>query len=629
MSRNPARVALVGLIGTILASLVIAPVAAGTLRVTGTLVLPADVAGPGPKAVAVVTLIDATNTSDSGNVIGQQRIDGIGAVPVAFAVPFEGDTIDKGHAYALFATIVDGGDVWQNATGVPVITGGPSEGLKVSLTPQPAGDATITGHLVRPDQTTLGPEAVAIAALIKEETGTLVSRQVLPTVEGNPPAFTISFDTTLLDPAATYVVKAAIVDGATVWQSEGGVPAISGGATTGQVTVPLALTTAQLPVASSPPTAAPTQSAKPSATATPTEEPSETATPPASPTATPTASPTATPKPTATPTPTPTAVPSASAVPPSGVLTGTLDYPESYELSADAVAGVALVEGKGKVTTSPIVSTQIISPAGQAPIAFRITYDPETIDPAGVYTIQAGIFDGDQAWVTSKGTPVITNGVQSDIAVTLAYRPDVAKGDVTGSVTGVGITLAADASSMAVLIDVDTGLSLGVDLTRPTRLPAPFSIPFAVSDIKADGTYVVQAELTSGSQTWANAAGVPVITGGNPLSGVQVVVAEVAQPTPSQSPTPAPTPAASPPPAPDSGLDGGTLLLPLIVIGGLIAVGGVLLARSKDDEPPKPPASSQAHPDPAVADDTTASGGPTATGDPATAAEASLDPDRP
>ena len=178
-----------------------------------------------------------------------------------------------------------------------------------------------------------------------------------------------------------------------------------------------------------------------------------------------------------------------------------------------------------------------------------------------MYTLQAGIFDTSQAWVTSKGVPVITNGVQRNVAVTLSYRPDAAKGEVTGSVTGVGIALEPGASAVTVLIDVDSGLSLGVDLTYPGKLPAPFAIPFAVSDLQENATYVVQAELTNGSQAYANAAGVPVITNGSPISGVQVVVSEVAAPSP--SPT-APAPSPSPPPADDDrGIGSGNLLLPL------------------------------------------------------------------
>ena len=201
-----------------------------------------------------------------------------------------------------------------------------------------------------------------------------------------------------------------------------------------------------------------------------------------------------------------------------------------------------------------------------------------------MYTLQAGVFDTDQAWVTSKGVPVITNGAQRNVAVTLSYRPDAAKGEVTGSVTGVGITLEPGATAVTVLIDVDTGLSLGVDLTYPGKLPAPFAIPFGVSDLQEGGTYVVQAEVTNGSQEYANAAGVPVITNGSPISGVQVVVSEVAAP----APTATPAPSAPPAPEDDRGIGSGNLLLPLIVIGLLVLLGGVLLARSKDDDTTPP-----------------------------------------
>ena len=491
MSRT-ARAIMVVLIGIILASLVIAPAALGsTLGVTGTLVVPTGDAAPGPTAVAVVTLIDATNTSDAGNIIGEQRIDAIGDGPVAFTVEYDSAAVVANHAYAIFATVVDATSTWQNPNGVPVITGGPTEGVAIPIPPLTPGSTIITGRMPLPTGAAPSATAVSIAALIKQETGTLVSRQVLPTVNGNPPSYSVSFDPTLIDPAATYVIVGAVVDGPTVWESATGVPVIVGGNATGQVDVPLVQTTAEIPAVTPQPTAPPTAPPSvapsatpapttstaptegPSATPAPTESPTPTPAPTASPTPAPTASPT--PAPTASPTPSPTPSPSASPspsatpsaapsatpiatiAPPTGVLTGTLDYPESYKLSADAVAVVALVEGKGKATSSPIVATQIIDPAGQAPIGFEVKYDPSAIDPDAVYTLQAGIFDGTQAWVTSKGVPVITNGAQSNIKITLTYRPDAAKGEVTGSVTGVGITLGADATAVSVLLDVDFG----------------------------------------------------------------------------------------------------------------------------------------------------------------------------
>ena len=199
MSRTVARAIMVALIGIIIASLVIAPAALGsTLKLTGTLVLPVDTAAPAPSptAVAVITLIDATNTSDAGNIIGQQRIDGIGDGPITFAVPYDSAAVQPKHAYALFATVVDGTSTWQNPNGVPVITGGPTEAVAVPIAPVVAGPSTITGHLALPADAAPTAAAVSIAALIKQETGTLVSRQVLPTISGNPPTYAISFDPT-------------------------------------------------------------------------------------------------------------------------------------------------------------------------------------------------------------------------------------------------------------------------------------------------------------------------------------------------------------------------------------------------------------------------------------------------
>ena len=156
MSRPPVRIAMVGLIGTILAGLVIVPAMATTLAVTGGIVLPTGAAWPGPDAIVVVTLIDTTNTTDSGNVIGQERIDGIGDGHVVFSVPFEADTIVRSHAYALFATMVEGGSTWQNPVGIPVITGGPVEGVALPVAPVTPGTGTIDGGIVLPQGTTLG-----------------------------------------------------------------------------------------------------------------------------------------------------------------------------------------------------------------------------------------------------------------------------------------------------------------------------------------------------------------------------------------------------------------------------------------------------------------------------------------
>ena len=189
-----------------------------------------------------------------------------------------------------------------------------------------------------------------------------------------------------------------------------------------------------------------------------------------------------------------------------------------------------------------------------SPSRSRSTSAARTIDPSATYTIQASIVDGENAWVTANGIPVLTKGNPSNVAITLSYRPDVLKGAVTGQITGVGVAPSATAYSMAVLVDPATGNSLGIDVRDVAAgLPVAFSVPYAITDIVPTNDYVVTAEVGDASTSWRNAAGVPVITKGNPKSGIQVVVTEVAVPSPSPTATPSASPV--PAPAPDRHLE--------------------------------------------------------------------------
>ena len=302
--RRLRSVAVVGLLAALVGAVLAVPIAAATSAVTGSITYRERVA-LSPQAVAIVTIVDTTAAPEAGAVIGQQRIDAPTAVPIDFSVLVDPATIDPTHAYALFATIVDGTSTWQNRTGEPVITGGPTSGIALTLTAVPATPAgTISGTIVPPTGTTIGPSAVSIAALIKVETGTLVARQVRPIADPANLGFAIGFDPTLIDPAATYVVKGGIVDGASAWQNRDGVGAISGGTASGPVSLPVTLASTPVPVASAAPTAAPTATAAPTQTPAPTATPSgapgpsATAVPTTAPTATPTATPTVAPTPT-------------------------------------------------------------------------------------------------------------------------------------------------------------------------------------------------------------------------------------------------------------------------------------------------------------------------------------------
>lgn len=268
-------------------------------------------------------------------------------------------------------------------------------------------------------------------------------------------------------------------------------------------------------------------------------------------------------------------------------MTGTLSYREPYQLTADAFAVVALVRGSVRPGESSIVASTIDRGITTVPVKFELSLKGVTIDPAQTYTIQATIVDGDNAWVTGAGVPVLTKGNPSDVAITLDYQPDVLKAAVSGQISGADVAPAPNAYAMAVLVDPSTGESLGIDVRSVTDgLPVAFSIGYTITDIQPTQDYVVTAEVGDGASTWRNAAGVPVITNGNPKTGIQVDVTAVsiASPSPSATPSPSPSATAAPIPAPGIGTSG-NLLLWIIVIALIGAAAAFLIARGrKPDE---------------------------------------------
>ena len=105
MSRR-ARVALITLIAAAWASSIAVSASAATTVVNGVITLD-DALILSEDAVAVVTLVDQTAT-DAGAIVGQQRIDHVTSLPVAFQVLYDDAAIDATHSYALFGAIVDG-----------------------------------------------------------------------------------------------------------------------------------------------------------------------------------------------------------------------------------------------------------------------------------------------------------------------------------------------------------------------------------------------------------------------------------------------------------------------------------------------------------------------------------------
>lgn len=626
------RSAAVVLVTAVLVATGALPISAATGHISGTLTFREKI-GLSGTALAVVSIVDLVAGANAGVIVGQQRINGIGEVPVPFSVPFDIARIDPRHAYGLLATLVDGPASWQNPQAIAVLTGGPTTAIDAVLALAGEPTATIVGTITTTGVATLGSDAVAVAELIKKETGTVVNRQLLVAPGPAPIAFSIGFDPSVVDPRATYLVKGALVDGGRVWENRAGVVAITAGVALPDVAVPLTAAAGSLPGALAVPSAAspstsapgvapsgstaPTSSGPPPSGSTPSPpSPPPSLSPSQTATSTPEPPPTLSPTPTASagPTPTPSATtrtsPTASSTgagsptrPMTGLLTGSLAYPEPHQLSADAVAVVVLVRGSAGPSQNPIVATQIVRAPDATPVAFRLVYDAALIDPGAVYSIQAGIVDGANAWATGKGAAVIPDvGSAAPLSLVLAYRPDLVKGEVTGSLSGAALRPTDAAYAVAVLIDPGTGQSLGMDLLPMVgALPVPFSLPFPLAAIDPARDYLVGARIVDAERTWQNEAGVPVITRGNPIADVQVVVAAAVAPGPSLGPGP-------PAGGPGGDLGPGIVLLVLALIVG--AAGVFLYDRSRSDGGgPPPPADSEPGAEPTTGGDNPAAAG--------------------
>ena len=262
-------------------------------------------------------------------------------------------------------------------------------------------------------------------------------------------------------------------------------------------------------------------------------------------------------------------------MPTSGSVAGTLAYAEPATLSPEASAIVVLVEHSGNPITARIIESQVLSDPGEIPIAFELPFIADEIDPEALYTVGAAIVDGSRLWVTDDGTRVITYGNPiDDLALELVYRPDLLKGQVTGEISGPGITLGGTGFAAAVLFDATSNQQIGMTVVpAPTGVPIPFSVPFDPAEIDDTAAYMLVAGIVEGDNRWANLDGVPVITDGNPLSDITVTVSAV-EPSPSPSPEP---------------VDNGPTILAIVVL--LLLIAGIVAAviwyvRSRSTPPP-------------------------------------------
>lgn len=557
--------------------------AAGDAAVTGT-ISSKDKLALSPSAVAVVFLVDQQAGATGGTVIGTQRIDGA-QWPVAFSVPYATSAIDPTHSYAVYATVVDATRTLQTIEPTPVITGGPATGVALTVyAASSAQTSTLPGTIVRGDKSALTAAAFAIAALVRQDTGTVEAYQIVTTIASEPIAFAIQYDPGIIDPSAAYVVRGGIVDETRSWTLPAPVPGITAGQPAASITLNVSLAgptpsatpapTAQpTPAPTAPPKPTPAPTAPPTATPAPTPGPTVTPEPSASPTAeaSPTAAPTESPteSPSATPTPAPTPEPSA------GTVAGTVTWGEDHVPTKDARLVVALVDVSAGDKLGTALASVVVPAPGPKPVPFQLTYQRADAVAGAKYSVVAALVDGDLAWVSETGVAVpVPEPVISGVAVPLTYRPDLLKAQVTGSLTASGLDGSGSSTSYASVLIVNkaTGEIIGFNVASPIgAAPVPFEVPYSLTGIDRTADYALTAYAWDGKVLWSAPALTPVITKGSPTTDVTVALA--AAPTPTPAPTYAPIVSQAPvPPPPDyaeRGLGVGAFLL--LLIGATVA----------------------------------------------------------
>ena len=198
-----------------------------------------------------------------------------------------------------------------------------------------------------------------------------------------------------------------------------------------------------------------------------------------------------------------------------------------------------------------VISTQTIETEGaQVPIAYSLKYDPAKIDAKNTYAVRATITEGGKlTWTSTKRYPVLTRGAPVDNVeiiveqvsqTSAAATPDAATlpaltGVLTGTVTYLQrIALPPDAVIDVQLQDVSlqdvpaTVIAAERYIAAGRQVPFPFELTYDPAGIDPKHTYAVAARITvDGKLRWINTQRYPVLTGGAPVTGVEIIVESV------------------------------------------------------------------------------------------------------
>lgn len=125
--------------------------------------------------------------------------------------------------------------------------------------------------------------------------------------------------------------------------------------------------------------------------------------------------------------------PAGSAAAPikSNVVSGTIALREPAQLSATANLVISLVDvsSMAQPGTVPLAS-KTVSPAGEFPQSFELTFDPAKINASDLYVVKAQLTDGERQYSMPLQAPVLTNGAKNVVSIQLVAERTAAEKDL-------------------------------------------------------------------------------------------------------------------------------------------------------------------------------------------------------
>ncbi len=226
-------------------------------------------------------------------------------------------------------------------------------------------------------------------------------------------------------------------------------------------------------------------------------------------------------------------------------VSGTVTYRQRTALPPGAVTTVQLQDVSLADAPATILGEQQIAMDGKSvPVPYVIAYDPAAIDPRNTYSVAARITDagGKLLFISDTMIPVITrDSPTADVEIVVV---PVAGGDTstnqTASVTGtltylqrialppgsVANVQIQDVSRAGAPAEVIGEQEFSMD---GKSVPVAFAVPYDPSKILDNHRYSVRATIrdAEGKLRFTTDTITPVITGGSPTSGIELILVQV------------------------------------------------------------------------------------------------------